>query len=498
VSDYDVVKKNESPVETGFPNQFGSVGSSVSTEKILENADGYKRLGLFDEARPLCETIAEDDMYWEHAQFLLIGLDLDQERMSDAANRGLKVLSKGGASKAMVLIAAMAVHQSGDPQKAYGILMANQEMFRDDAEAAYSFACYAAPAGEIDFAIKALLFNYKSDKKYGYKSCLDADLEQVWVRGAAGNVSLESSLALAHPAMIQAIETSVACRNEMPIDYVLKNQVPGNYREFLRVHPVTGLYTLDRETPADIRERYLVWQQDYKARTMQLAQKAIQLAKEVVLDNQLEWAVEKAQAGNLIAARYHVLFALAYRPRQLRRLAQALRPLGMDYLFDELMYAEAFEPEFCAKQFRVMTVQDSGQVALARELLDEIPPNLQSLTICLLRRANIENKRGYRDFATRLYRTISQRWPQDPVGYYNAIENLMTEEKWDEAKRILDQAPENYRVLALSKMQQEQLDQKSTDRKSSKEDVFYGQPEWDEKLKIIPVVKKELFQFGKK
>jgi hypothetical protein len=32
-------------------------------------------------------------------------------------------------------------------------------MFRDDAEAAYSFACYAAPAGEIDFAIKALLFN---------------------------------------------------------------------------------------------------------------------------------------------------------------------------------------------------------------------------------------------------------------------------------------------------------------------------------------------------
>jgi tetratricopeptide (TPR) repeat protein len=298
--------------------------------------------------------------------------------------------------------------------------------------------------------------------------------------------------------MIQAIETSVAYRNEMPIDYVLKNQVPGNYREFLRVHPVTGLYTLDRETPADIRVRYLAWQQDYKARTMELAQKAIQLAKEVVLDNQLEWAVEKAQAGNLVGARYHVLFALANRPQELQRFAQELRPLGLQYFFDELLYAASFYPNVCVKLRQVALAQDAGQFALALDLLDEIPAHLQSLPICLLPRANNENRRGYRNFATRLYKEIARRWPQDPVGYYNAIENLMKEEKWDEAKRILDQAPENYRVLALSKMQQEQLDQKSTDRKSSKEDVFYGQPEWDEKLKIIPVVKKELFQFGKK
>jgi hypothetical protein len=41
VGDYEVVKKNDSPVETGFPNQLGSVRYSVSTEQIQENASGY-------------------------------------------------------------------------------------------------------------------------------------------------------------------------------------------------------------------------------------------------------------------------------------------------------------------------------------------------------------------------------------------------------------------------------------------------------------------------
>ena len=90
----------------------------VNTERLLQMADGYKLSGLFDEARAICVTISEDDPNWEHAQFLLLGLDLSQERMTDAANRGLAVLSKGGSSKAMVLFAAMAVHQSGDPNKA--------------------------------------------------------------------------------------------------------------------------------------------------------------------------------------------------------------------------------------------------------------------------------------------------------------------------------------------------------------------------------------------
>ena len=76
------MKKNDSSVETGFPNQVGSVVSGVCTEKILETARGYKLLGLFNEARAECAAIPEDDLSREDAQFLLIGLDLCQERMS--------------------------------------------------------------------------------------------------------------------------------------------------------------------------------------------------------------------------------------------------------------------------------------------------------------------------------------------------------------------------------------------------------------------------------
>jgi hypothetical protein len=61
---------------------------------------------------------------------------------------------------------------------------------------------------------------------------------------------------------------------------------------------------------------------------MSLARKAILLAQEVVLDHQLEWAVEKAKAGNLIGARYHVLFALGNRPQELQRFAQQRGPRG--------------------------------------------------------------------------------------------------------------------------------------------------------------------------
>jgi tetratricopeptide (TPR) repeat protein len=184
------------------------------------------------------------------------------------------------------------------------------------------------------------------------------------------------------------------------------------------------------------------------------------------------------------------------RPQELQRFAQELRPMGLQYFFDELLYAASFSPDICAKLRQVTLAQEAGQTALASDLLDEIPSHLQSLTICLLMRANNENRRGYHHFATRLYKKIARRWPQDPVGYYNAIENLMEEEMWDEASQVFDQAPESYRILVLSQQHRTQLNNR--EYKPSKGDVFYGQPEWDERLKIIPVVKKELFQFGKK
>ncbi len=490
------MKKNDSSVETGFLNQVGSVVSGVCTEKILETARGYKRLGLFNEARAECAAIPEDDLSREDAQFLLIGLDLCQERMAEAANRATAFLSKRKGGGSMILIAVMALHQSGNSRKAYDLLMAHHGMFTGDGETAYSFACYAAPVGEIDFAIQSLLLNYKASKYYWPKSCLDADLEPIWVRAAAGNISLDSSLALANPIMLQALETSVECQKEIPIDYVLKSQLSANIQAYLRIQPTNGFYTLKRSTPFYIRDRYLNWQAYRKARTMSLALKAIELAKVVVLDHQMEWAVEKAKAGNLIGARYHVLFALGNRPQELQRFAQELRPLGLQYFFDELLYAASFDPNVCVKLRQVALAQDAGQFALALDLLDEIPAHLQSLPICLLPRANNENRRGYRHFATRLYKKIARCWPLDPVGYYNIIGNLMEDEKWDEAIQVFHQAPESYRILALSQQQRTQMDNR--EYVPGKGDVFYGQPEWDERLKMIPVVKKELFKFGKK
>jgi len=228
------VKKNDSSVETGFPNQVGSVVSGVCTEKILETARGYKRLGLYDEARRECETISEIDSNWLNAQELLLGIDLCQERMPEAAKRGVALLASGSAGMTRVLFAVMALHQSGNSREAYDTLMAYHRLFVGDAEEAYSFACYAAPVGEIDFAIKALLFNYRNSKYYWPKSCLDADLEPIWVRAAAGNVSLDSSVALAHPVMWQALETSMDCKREIPIDYVIKSQVPEKCRDHKR------------------------------------------------------------------------------------------------------------------------------------------------------------------------------------------------------------------------------------------------------------------------
>jgi hypothetical protein len=492
------VKKEGQSAVSGFQHAAVSVGSSgMSTEQILEAARGYKRLGLFDQARAECEMISENDSSWLNALELLLGIDLCQERMTEAAKRGVALLASGSAGTTQVLFAVMALHQSGNSREAFDSLMAHHRKFVGDTDSAYSFACYAAPVGEIDFAIKALLFNYRNSKYYWPKSCLDADLEPIWIRAAAGNISLDSSVALAHPVIGRALETSADCPKEIPIDYVIKSQVPENCRGHLRIHPGNGFYTLHGSAPLEIREKYLEWQKAYKARTMSLAGKAIQLAKEVVLDHQLEWAVQKAKAGNLIGARYHVLFALSNRPKELQRFAQELRPLGLRYFFDELLYAASFDPDFCVKLRQVALAQDAGQFALALDLLDEIPAHLQSLPICLLPRANNENRRGYRHFATKLYKIIARRWPQDPVGYFNTIENLMEDENWDEASQVFGQAPEGYRILALSQMQCTRLDARSTNRDASKAEVFYGQPDWDERLRIIPATEKVLFQLGK-
>ena len=473
----------------GMGTKPTSVWQGIQAKHVIEFAIGYKRLGLLDEARAECETVSQDDDYWQQAQEQLLIIDLFQERMSEAADRGAALIANGSPGAHVVLTTAMALHQSGNSRKAYDILMAYHQMFVGDSEAAYTFACYGAAIGEVDFAIRELLVNYRSSKRYWKKSCIDPDLEPIWIKGATGNISLDSSLALAHPLMSEVIETSRAFQGEIPIDCIIKSQMPQGCRDYLRVHPATGFFTLDRRTPSQIRDRYLDWQRDYKARTFRLVERAIQMARDVVLDHQLDWAVEKAKVGHLLGARHHVIFGLAYRPGRLCHYAQVLRPLGLQYFFEELAHAELINPGFCLKLHLLNIARDSGDIAGALNLLEGIPATLHSLTVCLLQRANVEQCRGNRHFATRLYREIARRWPQDPAGYYNAIANLMKEEKWDMARQLFDQAPKSYRILVLSQMQCTQLENKDSDGESIKTEVFYGQPEWDERFKIIAQIK---------
>ena len=113
--------------------------SDVSPKKVLEEGYGYELLGLLEEARTAYQSIPQDSEYRDLADLRLVVTDISQEKMSDAAQRGLALLAKNPSAKMVIEETALALHHAGRTREAYGLLMSHADRIDGELESIIAF-----------------------------------------------------------------------------------------------------------------------------------------------------------------------------------------------------------------------------------------------------------------------------------------------------------------------------------------------------------------------
>ncbi len=399
-----------------------------------------------------------------------------------AAEHALKVMREHGLSRSLWFQTCNALHLSGRSREAFDLFMGHPEFMNKSEYDAYCLACYAAPIHEMEWASKALLQALEQGSTFWDKTFLDADLEPLWEYGVHGAISVEQALRFAHPKIIQVVAYAGTLSKEQRIDYQLLGRVPETCRPYLRLNPLLEFYGLKPGTPIGVRELYLDWQKTTRDRNVTLAQTAIKRSQAVVLEHQLPWAIEKAKDGNLLGARYHLLFAILHRADWLSDFDDALRPLGLGYVLDDLTEALEAEPRTLHLICDAATLNREERASEAMDLLDDLPPSIRENTVVLIQRGHALESLGDYRRAVHVWQVVAKRWDKDAIGYCNGARALMKLSQWNDAKHLLTRGvPAAIGKLKVFKRLREQCLAQDVTAGLCFQD-FYGQPDLGEIL----------------
>jgi hypothetical protein len=197
---------------------------------------------------------------------------------------------------------------------------------------------------------------------------------------------------------------------------------------------------------------------------------------QVVLDAQARYAAESVARGNHLAARWHVTWAVGHRLDMLPRFYEIPGVEPILRLLDGLRAAEGIEPGFCRRMEAVGNLRDTDLDA-AWKLLEKTPVALRAHPLNQLRWAMLYGKDGDHERAVPIYLHLCELWPNDPVGFANAAGCLMERQRWDEAKKVFENAPPCYSEFWLYRSQMDNLRERNTNCSAPSPGLFQGQPD---------------------
>jgi len=255
-------------------------------------------------------------------------------------------------------------------------------------------------------------------------------------------------------------------------------QLPEGWRRLFRFTSAVGTHSIHALTAARYPEAHkacLDWHRERVETSLQYLALGREAASAVVLQSQQAYARLHLAAGNYLAARYHLVWALGKNHELLNdfRADDRLRPLT--YLFDEIEAAQDVDSE--ASRFLVEACFPSPVMNVA-DLIDDVPPKLRNTSLYLLRAGRALHDSGDYAVALAVWIELCVRWPDDPVGFGNGVTCLMRLGLWERARTLLCRAPRAYRHFHLCRVQCRQLASRDLNASAApRSRPFRGQPD---------------------
>ncbi|GAB4239234.1 MAG: hypothetical protein OHK005_00480 [Candidatus Methylacidiphilales bacterium] len=463
--------------DSGFQKSAVSVMSDMDLHKHLDAGAAYEFLRMPEEALAEYGAIPPKSDLFPEAQGECVGVLMTQGRHREAWTLGLGVLENHPPTHNLVVNTALALHSDQRFAEALDLLLHNQSVLRGY-ENAYHIGTSAARCANWEWADKAFVYHLRHAERPNAWFFLDGDVEPWLAHLRESPLTPDVAEGLADPK-VEALWLAMPLpRNPVPVDALLVASMPQAFRFWIRVVPQSGLHEWNPSGPFALRRRYLRWQHARFRRNQLHLATAVTKAKAALLDWQLEWAVEHAKQGNYLAARYHTLCALEQELRRFHAFEQALRPLGMDYLFNDLLRA-CVEDTQVLRKLKAIANQLEQHLVPSRDLLDEIDswhPRIQETGMFLIQQGHLLRNLERRNEELTLWLQLTQRWSQDPVGFFNAAQFLAQDGQWEKAASLMQAVPSAAHKISLV----EELHQKITERNMSKtalifKSLFYGQ-----------------------
>ncbi len=447
-------------------------------QRHYEAAQAYENLNMPEEARAEYAAIPPESPNYAASQGELVGLLQAQGYRQEASELGLSILKSGIFCHTLLLNTSLALHLNHRFEEAFTLLFENLKLL-DFGNDVYSIATAAARTGNWEYASKGFLYYLRHDEQPNPWFFLDTDVEP-WFDHLLDNLPFfEEAENLAHPRIRQRWLTLPAPKHPIRVDTLLAEQLPREFQAWLKLHLASGHLEWDYHAPADLRARYLSFQQ-HRFRLGQWRLECLVAKAEALLQEwQLPWAAEHAMKGNFYAARFHTIYALTQNPHRFHEFEQKLRPLGMGWLFDDIQRATQEDPQILKKLEDIWLRREMRAEPPCADLLDEITgwhPRIQETGMFLIQRGHTLEGLGKDDEAMRCWLTLIKRWPSDPSGFHSAARLMAKHKKWNYADQIISRLPAGCQDI----LPVEELRKKIADRNMSQTAViikepFYGQ-----------------------
>lgn len=451
------------------------VRTAKDREKVWKECHGLNDLGLADEARAIIDSLPPGDPELKDFRALRVLLDAWGPEADKAATLGLTLIEQDGPFTLLLDSTCHALLSAGGAKESWS-LMQQHSSFLHPENQGYRWSCHASAAGDFDAACRFFLQAVADADSDLPRALLDVDLMPLWEHLATGHLTEAQIHILAHPHIETFLNKHRVGKGPVNIDWQMQRLVTRDCRRWLVQHPVSKLWALSPWAPQRNRWRYSNWQKRLRARNAGLLAQAVRRAQKWFLERQLPWAVEKAEEGNFLGARWHLTWAMAQDPA----------------LFTEFETALGRYPELVpvVEDFRViwqvdpLLLQSMAQKWNLRGLLDRDTLEdwearilgAQANGLYLAIKANSETAQVETRKAMATLLDLARRWPADPYPWVNLMDLCCEQELWDQARICAQQVPRSAWFFRFFTNLIQKMDQK--DRAGGQpfsHTPFYGQ-----------------------
>jgi hypothetical protein len=445
-----------------------------SHQDVVREAEGLHVLEMDREAAALLRTVPEESEDYVEARAVLAATLLNSPDCAEVAEWGPDLVRKNPENMRLALSVAGCLLNSGNPKAA--VEMSRPWFGQMDSGVKLLNYSQVTAAAECDSdAAAALTRLFLNHREHAIQSLVDGIIRSFWERALVRPLDEPTCIHLAapvYPEFCESIEPEQWL--DTRIDYACLDHVPEPLRQWIRIEH--GFMNIGPDAPPEALDSYRKWQSAMAEKSVSLIRQVAEKAMNQLLDRQLSLTIRAATRGDFFSARSHALHELAFRPDKFPDYAQALPPLGMQYLIDDLEKLPDLQLLRSMRWEIPRLIARKAHDAAIR-IYDSLPGAVEETVLGKLLRVAICRVTGKHEEVRALRIEILKCWPLDPSAYFNLVQIAIGNQDWAEAEMILASCPPAFRFFKAAPAIRESIKiREQLEGVHVPEDFFYGQP----------------------